>query len=95
MYPLSYYDTERGCPFFEKKKLLSAVRNFHPCIHSRDIYGACIACMASRCYRGCPCYRTRVHADANVEREYCMKVFVMKLPGFIAGITKAVLRIKK
>ena len=66
----------KGGARFEKKKLLSAVRNFHPCIHSGDIYGTCVACVASCRYRGCPCYSSRVHADANVAEIINIKVVV-------------------
>ena len=67
-HPLSYYSIERGCPF-EKEKLLSAVRNMYPCIHSRDLYGAGASGVASCRYRRGPRDNFGLHADENVERK--------------------------
>ena len=55
----------KGVPAFEEKSL-SAVRNFHPCIHSRDFYGTGTAYVAACRNRGCPDNNIGLYALKNV-----------------------------
>lgn len=79
---------------YEKKEALSAVRNLYPCIHRWDFHCSHFAHVAACGYRGRPDYSFGLHADENVKGDMKMKIVVMKFPKFLAGITKAIFKMK-